>query len=90
MLKCEVTVLNRLGLHARAAAKLVRTAESFESRILIADPNGSTHADAKSILSVLSLAAPMGKRLVVTADGTDEKAAIESISQLFNGGFDEL
>lgn len=90
MLKREVTVLNRLGLHARAAAKLVKTAESFVSRITVSDLEGSTCADAKSILSVLSLAASMGKRLLIIAEGNDEKAAMETIAALFESGFDEL
>ena len=85
----RVVVVNRLGLHARAAAKLVKTAERFRSRILIISIDGSVKVNAKSILSVLTLAAARGKELKLNAEGPDENAAFEAITALFESGFDE-
>jgi phosphocarrier protein HPr len=89
MIECEVKVVNRLGLHARAAAKLVRTASGFRSAVRLerADRNGS--ADAKSILSVLVLAAARGTELKVSADGADERAALDAVCGLISSGFGE-
>jgi phosphocarrier protein len=89
MIEREVRVVNRLGLHARAAAKLVRAASGFRSAVRLerADRQGS--ADAKSILSVLVLAAARGTELKVTADGADERAALDAVCHLITGGFGE-
>ena len=82
-----VTLVNRLGLHARAAAKLVQVAERFASRIeLVRD---GIAVDAKSILGVLTLAAPCGAELVVRAEGPDAAAALTAIAALVAGGFEE-
>jgi phosphocarrier protein HPr len=87
MTREQVMIANKLGLHARAAAKLVHTASAFESEIFI----GTEHEEvnAKSILGILTLAATKGTPLVVRADGIDEKAAVEAISALFAGKFGE-
>ncbi|NNE67291.1 MAG: HPr family phosphocarrier protein [Pyrinomonadaceae bacterium] len=85
----KVLVVNRLGLHARAAAKLVKTAESFESRIIISSEDGSASANAKSILSLLTLAASKGGTLRISAEGADEIEAFETITSLFESGFGE-
>ncbi|MER3427568.1 MAG: HPr family phosphocarrier protein [Pyrinomonas sp.] len=84
-----VVVKNRLGLHARAAAQLVRTASRFQSAVRLERTDGSAVADAKSILSVLMLAACRGTQLRVTASGEDEANAIEALTALFESGFGE-
>jgi phosphotransferase system HPr (HPr) family protein len=89
MLEATVRVTNTLGLHARAAAQLVRLANRFKSEIIIKrDDNGIT-ANAKSILSVLNLAAALGVELRITADGDDASEAVDSITALFTGNFGE-
>lgn len=85
----HVVVANSLGLHARAAAKLVKTANGFESRIILGDESGTVTANAKSILSVLTLAAAKGKRLKLKVTGTDEDEAFQSVTGLFESGFGE-
>ena len=90
MLEASFTVLNPLGLHARAAAQLVRLASGFKSKILLSRQDTNAFADAKSILSVLTLAASMGTVLFVTADGEDEGNALEAVGQLFRDGFGEI
>ena len=89
MLEGSVTVVNQLGLHARAAAKLVRLAGTFASRIQLIRPDRNVEANAKSILSVLALAASIGTELQLRVDGSDEAAAFEAISTLFSKGFGE-
>ena len=89
MVECGVTIVNRLGLHARAAARLVRTATAFESALRLARADRSASADAKSILSVLMLAASLGTELIITADGADEREALDALCQLISGGFGE-
>lgn len=82
-------ITNRLGLHARAAALLVRTANTFQSAIRLERVDGTAAADAKSILSVLMLAASRGTELRATADGVDEEQAIAALCELFASGFGE-
>ncbi|HEX7997968.1 MAG TPA: HPr family phosphocarrier protein [Pyrinomonadaceae bacterium] len=89
MIEERVVVINRLGLHARAAALLVRTASSFQSVLRLERIDGTASADAKSILSVLMLAAARGTQLRATATGVDEKDAIGALSRLFADGFGE-
>ena len=89
MVERRVTVVNRLGLHARAAARLVRTASEFRSSVRLERADRSAAADAKSILSVLMLAAARGTELRVEAEGPDEAAALEAVCGLFEGGFGE-
>jgi phosphocarrier protein HPr len=83
----QVTITNKLGLHARAAAKLVHTASAFESEIYV----GTDHEEvnAKSILGILTLAATKGNPLNVRADGADEEAAVRAIVELFANRFGE-
>jgi phosphotransferase system HPr (HPr) family protein len=90
MVEERVTITNRLGLHARAAAQLVRTANRFQSFLRVERMDGSATADAKSILSVLMLAASRGTELRLFADGDDESEAIEALRSLFADGFGEL
>jgi phosphotransferase system HPr (HPr) family protein len=78
-----------LGLHARAAAKLVRAAAGFRSTLRLVRADRGAVADAKSILSVLMLAAACGTELQVTAEGPDEGQALDALCQLIGGGFGE-
>jgi len=78
---------NRLGLHARAAAKVVHTAAGFESKVTLA--RDGDEVDGKSILGLLLLAASQGSELVVRVEGTDEKDAFEALQSLINRKFDE-
>ena len=90
MVELTVTVSNSLGLHARAAAQLVRTANRFQSNVRLERTDGSARADAKSILSVLMLAASRGTALRAVAQGHDEQEAITALSSLFENGFREV
>jgi phosphocarrier protein HPr len=83
----EVRIVNRLGLHARAAARFVHTANRFRARITVAHDGRSM--DGKSILGILLLAASQGTRLMVSADGEDEAPAVEALAALIDGGFGE-
>ncbi len=87
MLEQQLQVINKLGLHARASAKLVNTAASYASRIEI-EFAGQT-ADAKSIMQVMMLAASVGSNIMVRTSGKDEVQAMESIVRLINNCFDE-
>lgn len=89
MLETDVIVCNRLGLHARAAARLVRTASRFDADIKLERADRSASADVKSILSVLLLAAARGTQLRLTINGADEQRAMEAICGLFAEGFGE-
>ncbi len=82
-----ITIINKLGLHARAASKLVSTASRFESRITLT--KGTQKADAKSIMSVLMLAASQGTELLIEAQGNDVDDALTAVSHLINNRFDE-
>ena len=90
MLKVKLKVINELGLHARAAAQLVRLAGKFQSDIELKRVDNTVAADAKSILSVLTLAAVKGTELELQITGTDERSALEMIEKLFHDGFGEL
>ena len=89
MLESKIIVCNQLGLHARAAAQLVRLAGSFQSRVKLIRTDTFSVADAKSILSVLTLAASKGIELKIEAEGADEKQAMSAIVELFTQGFGE-
>lgn len=90
MVEQTVIITNRLGLHARAAAQLVSTANRFSSQVRIERLDQSATADAKSILSVLMLAASRGTELRLIADGPDETDAIDALISLFAHGFGEV
>ncbi|MEM7193500.1 MAG: HPr family phosphocarrier protein [Pseudomonadota bacterium] len=87
MIEQTVLVVNKLGLHARAAAKLVKLTGGYKSKITI-DKNG-TSVDAKSIMGIMMLAAAQGSELKLTADGEDELEAMEAVQQLFSDYFGE-
>jgi phosphotransferase system HPr (HPr) family protein len=94
MVERKLLITARLGLHARAAAKLVRVASGFQSQLRLRRVDGpggaKVNADAKSILSVLMLAASRGTELLASAEGVDEEAAMNAIDQLFAEGFGEV
>jgi len=83
----EVTIVNRLGLHARAAAKFVHLASGFTSRVTVS--RDGTRVDGKSILGLLTLAASKGTKLRVTIQGDDEAEAALRISELVRLRFGE-
>src|SRR5678815_772934 len=89
MVERTLTVVGQLGLHARAAAKLVRVASQFQSNIQLEREDTGQSADAKSILNVLMLAASSGTRLRATAKGPDEKKALSALDRLFADSFGE-
>ncbi|CAN5446202.1 HPr family phosphocarrier protein [soil metagenome] len=89
MLESEIKVINPLGLHARAAAQLVRLAGKFKSRIILKRIDNNVIADAKSILSVLTLAAAKGTHLELEIEGADEQEALKAIEDIFANGFGE-
>lgn len=82
-----VTISNRLGLHARAAARLVRRASQFNSSIELVREDTGESADGKSILSVLLLAASRGTCLIIKAEGDDEERAVEALAELVEQRF---
>ena len=90
MIERTFTITGRLGLHARAAAKLVRLTSEFQSDISLRRLDGSLTADAKSILSVLMLAASRGTQLQACVEGVDEDLAMNAIAELFADGFGEF
>ncbi|MBI4474394.1 MAG: HPr family phosphocarrier protein [Acidobacteria bacterium] len=83
----EVVIGHRLGLHARAAAKLVQLSSQFQSSIVLfrSGAENSMEADARSILSILLLSAGYGSTLSVRAEGVDEDVAIEKICEYLTG-----
>ena len=87
MTQQQVEITNRLGLHARAAAKLVHTANSFRADVFIG--TGEEEVNAKSILGLLTLAATRGTPLTVRADGVDEQEAVLAVVSLFEDKFGE-
>ncbi len=90
MLEAKVKVVNQLGLHARAAAQLVRRASNFKSRITLKREDNAVVADAKSILSVLTLAASKRTQLELEVNGEDEQEALQAIEEIFANGFGEI
>ena len=87
MIKRPITISNKLGLHARASAKLTQAASKFQSSVFIAK-NGR-RVNAKSIMGVMMLAAGLGSTVELETDGPDEEAAIGAIVALFNDKFGE-
>lgn len=83
----DVTVVNQLGMHARAAAKFVHLASRFESRVVVG--RDGREMDGKSIMGLLLLAAARGTRIQITVDGPDELAAADALCELVASGFGE-
>jgi phosphocarrier protein len=87
VLRKTITIINKLGLHARAAAKLVHLASRYGSEIHLIK-NGNA-VNGKSIMGVMMLAASKGTELEITAEGEDEAVAIEAVEQLIQNRFGE-
>lgn len=87
MLENNITIINKLGLHARAAAKLVSTASAYSSKVKVSY-NGS-EVDGKSIMSVMMLAASKGCELTIKVEGDDQDTAMQAIIDLINDRFEE-
>ena len=87
MIRESITIINKLGLHARAAAKLVGCAEQFQSSIKLG--RGEQEVDGKSIMSVMMMAASCGTDIELIIDGEDENQAREALVELINNRFDE-
>lgn len=87
MIKETIKITNKLGLHARAAAKLSHLANTFTANVFLIF--NEDRVNAKSLLGILTLAASMGKSITIEANGADEKKAIAKITDLFKKKFDE-
>ena len=87
MIKTTVTISNRLGLHARASAKLTKLAGSFKSEVFMS--RNGRRVNAKSIMGVMMLAAGLGTEVELETDGDDEQAAIDALLALINDKFGE-
>jgi phosphocarrier protein len=87
MTSCDVNISNRLGLHARAAAKFVHVATRYRSHIRVARDHRVI--DGKSIMGILLLAAPCGAFITISADGPDESEAVAELCRLVESGFGE-
>jgi phosphocarrier protein HPr len=83
----DVTVVNQLGMHARAAAKFVHLAARFSARVHVA--RDGREIDGKSIMGLLLLAAPRGSVVRIRADGPDEQDAVSALVRLVESGFGE-
>jgi phosphocarrier protein len=87
MIKSTITISNRLGLHARASAKLTKLAGGFACDIHLS--RGSRRVNAKRIMGVMMLAAGMGAEVEIEVDGADEQAALAALRALIDAKFDE-
>lgn len=83
----DVTIINKLGLHARAAAKFVTLASTFSSEVFV--ERNERRVNGKSIMGVMMLAAGKGTQLRLVADGADEQSAVEKLSELIADYFGE-
>lgn len=87
MVREQVTISNKLGLHARASAKLTKLASSYGCEVWL--ERGARRVNAKSIMGVMMLAAGIGTAIVVETDGADEQEAMEALLALINDKFGE-
>ncbi|HEV8078798.1 MAG TPA: HPr family phosphocarrier protein [Marinobacter sp.] len=87
MIRSQLFIINKLGLHARATAKLVATASAHQSKVRIAGKG--REVDAKNIMQVMMLAASQGTEVELIADGEDEQQAIIALTELINDYFGE-
>jgi phosphocarrier protein len=87
MLQREVEIINKLGLHARASAKLTQVAGRFKANVWVG--RNGRRVNAKSIMGVMMLAAAKGSTIVVETDGPDETDAMDAVTQLIAGRFEE-
>ncbi len=87
MLEQEIVITNKLGLHARASAKLVQLVQGFKSTVWLVSKG--REVNAQSIMGVMMLAAGLGSPLIIRADGADEELALAAVVELFERKFDE-
>lgn len=87
MIKKNITIVNKLGLHARASAKLTQMASSFQSGVFLS--RNGRRVNAKSIMGVMMLAAGLGSTVEIETDGPDEQAAMDALEKLFADKFGE-
>jgi phosphocarrier protein HPr len=87
MLEREIVITNKLGLHARASAKLVQLVQGFKATVWLISKG--REINAQSIMGVMMLAAGLGTTLTIRADGPDEQAALAAVAELFERKFDE-
>ena len=85
----DFVVSNPLGIHARPASVFVQTAADFDSEISVTNLDSGLTADGNSVMSMLMLSAPQGTHIRVTVVGLDASAAMDALSKLIAGGFDE-
>ncbi len=88
MLQQEVEIINKLGLHARASAKLTQVAGRFQANVWVG--RNGRRVNAKSIMGVMMLAAAMGSRIVVETEGPDEEQAMDAVTRLIAARFEEV
>ena len=87
MLKQEITIINKLGLHARASSKFTQTASRFQSEIWVS--RNGRRVNRKSIMGLMMLAAAKGAVIEIETEGADEAAAMTALQDLINNRFDE-
>ena len=87
MLQREVTIVNRLGLHARAAVKVVSLCSKYVSSVVLV-VNGR-RAEGRRMMAILMLSATVGSQVLIQAQGPDEKEALEAVTRLISNGFGE-
>ena len=87
MIQQSITISNKLGLHARASAKLTKLAGSFACNVFLS--RGERRVNAKSIMGVMMLAAGLGAQVEIETDGSDEQQAMDALLELINGKFGE-
>jgi phosphocarrier protein HPr len=87
MIRTSITISNRLGLHARASAKLTKLATSFKSEVFMS--RNGRKVNAKSIMGVMMLAAGIGSEIEIETDGDDEQAAMDALRRLIDDKFGE-
>ena len=87
MIRTSITISNKLGLHARASAKLTKLAGTFRSDVFVS--RNGRRVNAKSIMGVMMLAAGLGTEIEIETDGEDEQAALDGLRALIDGKFGE-
>ncbi len=87
MLRKELTIINKLGLHARPAAMFVKVSSAWDAEVLV--EKDEEQVNGKSIMGLMMLAAGCGAKLIVTAEGKDEVTVLEKLEALVAGGFTE-
>ena len=87
MIRETVSIVNKLGLHARAASVFVKTASAFKAKVVVS--SSKTQADGKSIMAMMLLEAAYGKDLTITIEGPDEDYAMRALWELINDRFGE-